>query len=117
MGYLLVNIQLPDSASLERTQAVIRQDQRDRRRAPRASPPRWAIAGQSLLLNAFGSNFGSMFVILDELRANATAPRDSATVEAIMNKLRGAARRGDPRGQRSRSSARRRCAAWAAPAA
>lgn len=64
-GYLLVAVQLPDSASLQRTQnvmaaidAVVRETE--------GVAHRVAISGQSFLLNANGSNFGSMFVILDE---------------------------------------------------
>ena len=65
-GYLIVTAQLPDSASLERTAGGHEADGRDRpattdagRRATRVG-----IAGQSFLLNANGSNFASMFVIL-----------------------------------------------------
>ena len=46
MGYLLVNIQLPDSASLERTQAVIDEDQRDRHET-KGVDATVGIAGQS----------------------------------------------------------------------
>ena len=36
-GYLVVNAQLPDGASLERTDAVVQHDDRDRPRRPGAS--------------------------------------------------------------------------------
>jgi multidrug efflux pump len=70
MGYLLVNIQLPDSASKERTEAVISKI------AEIAKTPRFnqavaatvGIAGQSLLLNASGSNFGTMFITLKDFK-------------------------------------------------
>ncbi len=67
MGYILVNIQLPDSASLERTQRVIRQINEIAVRTDGVSAT-VGIAGQSLLLNAFGSNFGTMFVTLKEFK-------------------------------------------------
>ncbi len=65
MGYLLCNVQLPDSASLERTQAVI-----ERMVEIGAAHPGIkhcsGIAGQSFVLQANGSNFGSMFVNLQD---------------------------------------------------
>jgi multidrug efflux pump subunit AcrB len=63
-GYLLVNIQLPDSASLERTRDAV---QRAAAIAAQAKGVRHTIGvpGQSFILNANSSNFGSMFVILD----------------------------------------------------
>jgi multidrug efflux pump len=64
-GYLLVNIQLPDSASLERTQKVVDRAE-DIARKTKGVEHTMTIAGQSFLANANGSNFGSMFVILDE---------------------------------------------------
>jgi len=64
MGYLLLNVQLPDAASLERTREVMRQVEQLCRQTPGVKHTQ-AIAGQSLLLSAFGSNFGSMFVMLD----------------------------------------------------
>ncbi|HBO43878.1 MAG TPA: transporter [Planctomycetaceae bacterium] len=72
-GYLLVNVQLPDSASVERTKRVM--EQVDRIALGDPSDPQThpaipgvahtlSVAGQSFLLNANGSNFGSCFVIL-----------------------------------------------------
>jgi len=109
MGYMLVNIQLPDSAALERTERVIRQINEIATRTPGVSAT-VGITGQSLLLNAYGSNFGTMFITLDEFK-NRPAPGGFAFAienwgrrllglkekplapdlyyEAIMNKLRG----------------------------
>jgi multidrug efflux pump subunit AcrB len=64
-GYLLVNVQLPDSASLERTDSVMRQVEKVAK-ANAGVRHTVAIAGQSVLLNANAPNFGSMFVMLDE---------------------------------------------------
>jgi multidrug efflux pump len=64
-GYLIVSAQLPDSASLERTQAVMDRIDEIVKQAPGVAH-RIVIAGQSFLLNANGSNFGSMYVILDD---------------------------------------------------
>ena len=63
-GYLLVNVQLPDSASLQRTDRVMRDlEERGPATCP-ASAHTVAIGGQSVLLNANAPNFGSMFVML-----------------------------------------------------
>ncbi len=81
-GYLVVNAQLPDSASLERTESVARQMEKIALAAPGVEHT-VTIAGQSFLLSANGSNFASMFVILKpfherhgaELGADAIAAR------------------------------------------
>ena len=64
-GYLLVNLQLPDSASLERTEQVMRQLDKLANGTPGVAHT-VAIAGQSFLLNANAPNFGAMYVMLDE---------------------------------------------------
>jgi multidrug efflux pump len=65
MGYLLVNVQLPDSASKERTDKVLRQIEQIGLRTPGIKHIS-GISGQSFVLNAAGSNFGSVFVNLNE---------------------------------------------------
>ena len=84
MGYLLVNIQLPDSAALERTQKVIHQISEIANKLPGVSAT-VGIAGQSLLLNAYGSNFGTMFCTLEEFKKR---PSPSPLREAVENWLR-----------------------------
>jgi multidrug efflux pump len=85
MGYLLVNVQLPDSASLERTQKVLDQINLIAHEIPGVNAT-VGISGQSLLLNAFGSNFGTMFMTLDGFDKRHGP---DLYYEAIMNKLRG----------------------------
>jgi multidrug efflux pump len=76
-GYLLVNVQLPDSASVQRTQEIMDEVKLIALGDPDSSDPErqaaipgiahtMAVAGQSFLLNANGSNFGSCFVILKD---------------------------------------------------
>ncbi|MBX7104235.1 MAG: multidrug efflux RND transporter permease subunit [Gemmataceae bacterium] len=65
MGYLLVNVQLPDAASLERTDKVMRKLERIALDTPGVNHV-LTVTGQSFLLSAFGSNFGSQFVLLDD---------------------------------------------------
>ncbi|HEY7313847.1 MAG TPA: multidrug efflux RND transporter permease subunit [Gemmataceae bacterium] len=80
MGYLLINVQLPDAASSERTQEVMNEAEQLVLHT-RGIKHALVVSGQSFLLSANGSNFGSMFVILDDfdkrhdpsLTANAIA--------------------------------------------
>ena len=64
-GYLLVNVQLPDAASVERTQRVMRRIEEIATRSPGVKHT-VAIAGQSILLGANAPNFGAMYVMLDD---------------------------------------------------
>ena len=67
-GYLLVTAQLPDSASLQRTQEVVaRMEQIALDMKGEGVKHTVAVAGQSFLLNANGSNFGS----LSQARSNS----------------------------------------------
>jgi multidrug efflux pump len=84
MGYLLVNVQLPDSAATERTQKILDQIN-DIAHEVKGVNATVGVCGQSLLLNAFGSNFGTMFVTLDGFDKRKT---DDLYYEAIANKLR-----------------------------
>ncbi len=79
-GYLLIDVLLPDSSSLDRTRQVMRQidsmlvDQSNHGGANHHDAGSGipgvahtiAITGQSFIQNAVGSNYGSFFVILDE---------------------------------------------------
>lgn len=64
-GYLIASVQLPDSASAERTLEVIQKAGVIARSTPGVHHTN-AIAGNSFVLSAYGSNFGSMFIILDD---------------------------------------------------
>ena len=112
MGYLMVNIQLPDSASMERTQEVVDRIVRIATANPGVKHCS-GISGQSFVLNAFGSNFGSMFVNLREyhLRRDPSLSSDS-----IANYLRTEFGK-QIVGATCKSFLRHRFAAWGAPAA
>jgi multidrug efflux pump len=107
-GYMLVNVQLPDSASLERTQETMDRIERialgdaekgGRYRGPKSPAgaklydgiPGTAhtvgIAGQSVLLNANGSNFASMYVVFDEFHHRKGADLYSDSILAKFRKL------------------------------
>jgi multidrug efflux pump len=84
MGYLMINVQLPDSASMERTEQVMRRLEQIALDTPGIRHTT-GICGQSFVLNAAGSNFGSMFINLKDYPDR----RDpSLSGDAIANKLR-----------------------------
>jgi hydrophobe/amphiphile efflux-1 (HAE1) family protein len=62
-GYLLLNVQLPDSASVERTQKVMAHIEKIAHDT-RGIDHTVGISGQSLILNANAPNFGSLYVML-----------------------------------------------------
>jgi multidrug efflux pump len=64
-GYLLVNVQLPDAASVTRTQDVVRQIEAIALQTPGVKHT-VAISGQSILLGANASNFGALYLMLDD---------------------------------------------------
>ncbi len=64
-GYLLVNVQLPDSASVERTQRVMARIEALARETPGVEHT-VGVSGQSLLLNANAPNLGSLYIMLKE---------------------------------------------------
>jgi len=83
-GWLLVNVQLPDSTSVQRTHEVMQRAEKLARETPGVKTT-VAISGQSILLTSNSSNFGSMFVVLKPF-----AERRSADLRAdgIMYRLR-----------------------------
>jgi multidrug efflux pump len=64
-GYLVVPVQLPDSASLERTREVVDRIEQIAHEIPGIAHT-ITSAGQSFTLGAFGSNFGNFFIMLDD---------------------------------------------------
>ena len=73
-GYLLVNVQLPDAASVERTDSGV--DAARIEEIARGTPGvkhTVAIAGQSILLGANAPNFGAMYVMLDDFHRRAAS--------------------------------------------
>ncbi|HTK77529.1 MAG TPA: efflux RND transporter permease subunit, partial [Gemmataceae bacterium] len=83
-GYLLANIQLPDSASLERTVEVTAAIEKIALETPGVAHT-LAIPGTSFVLNANSSNYGSMFITFKPF-AERRAHDQSG--EAILAKLR-----------------------------
>ena len=105
-GYLLVNVQLPDSASVQRTsdimdkinRMVLGDDSKKYKGTPPAKgEPRYlgipgvshamSIAGLSSLLGANGSNFGSIYLILDPYDQRGDHDRYDQEIAVMIRKL------------------------------
>jgi multidrug efflux pump len=64
-GYLILTVQLPDAASVDRTEGRMALIEKVARETPGVAHT-VGISGRSLLLNANAPNLGSMYVMLDE---------------------------------------------------
>jgi multidrug efflux pump len=91
-GYLVVNIQLPDSASLERTVEVTDAVEKIALDTPGVAHT-VAVPGTSFVLNANSSNYGNMFVMLNPFHERR---HPALTAEAIAGRLRARLRREVP---------------------
>ena len=83
-GYLIINMQLPDAASLQRTEKVVEQVGNICRDTPGVAHT-VAITGQSLILGANGSNFATMFLTLAPFEERKQHPDQNAF--AILGQL------------------------------
>ncbi len=83
-GRLIVNVQLPDSASLQRSQETLALIDKIARETPGVAHT-VVIAGLSFLQSANSSNFGSMFIVLDPFEKRRSPERSA---EAVMARLR-----------------------------
>ncbi|MGO8897804.1 MAG: efflux RND transporter permease subunit [Isosphaeraceae bacterium] len=82
-GRLIVNIQLPDSASLERTQEAVAQLVAIARETPGVAHT-VAISGLSFIMQANSPNFASMFIVLDAFdKRQSPELRDTAIMAGL----------------------------------
>lgn len=79
-GYLVVNVQLPDSASLQRTEEVMKKTEEIASQIKGVAHT-ISISGQSFLLNANGSNLGSLFVTLEEFDKRPGVELNAASIQ------------------------------------
>jgi multidrug efflux pump len=92
-GYLLVDVRMPDSSSLERTKQVVQKIEQilrtehehgDKTSESGDGIPGIAhtigITGQSFVQNAVASNFGSLFVILDDFHHRKALERKAQII-------------------------------------
>src|SRR5207237_4796546 len=78
-GYLLVNVQLPDAAAVTRTNDVVERVEKIALETPGVRHT-VAISGQSILLNANASNFGALYLMLDDFEQRTAAGLSSDTI-------------------------------------
>ena len=83
-GWLLVDAQIPDSGSVQRTTEVVRRLGEICRNTPGVDHT-LEFAGQSVMLQTNSSNFGSIFVILKPFKERR---RPELSANAILAKLR-----------------------------
>ena len=102
MGYLMINVQLPDSASTERTFDAMRKMQ-DIALETQGIDHTFLVSGQSMLLSAFGSNFGSMFVMLDRFDERPQPTTERFFDWYAQSRVRGLVAKRDSAGPRNRS--------------
>jgi multidrug efflux pump len=80
-GRLIVNVLLPDSASLQRTQQTVAQIERIAHEIPGVAHTT-TVSGMSQVLSANASNFATLFVILDPFAQRRTPDRSSNAIAA-----------------------------------
>jgi multidrug efflux pump subunit AcrB len=86
-GYLLLDVQLADAASLERTDAVMREVERIALQTPGIDHI-LDVAGQSFIQGAVSSNYGGGFVILKPFHdRHAAAMRADAIAQDLRRRL------------------------------
>ena len=84
-GYLILNVQLPDSASMERTEKVMARIEELARNTGGVAHT-VGIAGQSLILNANAPNFGSLYVMLKEFGDRRGSDETADAIAASLEK-------------------------------
>jgi multidrug efflux pump len=84
MGRCIAGVQLPDSASLERTKEAMAEVEKIARETPGVAHT-ISLCGMSFVQQANGPNFGSLFIILDPFDKRRRAGRSDT---AIMDRMR-----------------------------
>jgi hydrophobe/amphiphile efflux-1 (HAE1) family protein len=88
-GYLVLNVQLPDSAAVERTRRLMARIEKSAHEIPGVAHT-VGISGQSLILNANAPNLGSMYVMLAPFQDRQGADQSA---DAIARELERKARK------------------------
>jgi multidrug efflux pump len=84
-GYLLVNLQLPDAASVARTDHEMRKLEDIALRTPGVKHT-VTVSGQSVLLGANAPNFGTLYVMLDDFPNRLAEDRHADAVAARLQR-------------------------------
>jgi len=86
-GYLLVNVQLPDSSSVQRTREILGQIEVMARKTDGVEHT-IGVSGTSLILNTNGPNLGSLYVMLKPFHHRPGLGAD-AIADSLRNECRG----------------------------
>ena len=86
-GYLLLNVQLPDSASVERTRRLMERIETAARNTPGVAHT-VGISGQSLILDANAPNLGSMYVMLKGFNERGSGQSADAIASELQDRCR-----------------------------
>ncbi|HXD89292.1 MAG TPA: efflux RND transporter permease subunit, partial [Urbifossiella sp.] len=84
-GFLLVNVQLPDAASLGRTATEMNRLDAIARRTPGVKHT-VSVSGQSVLLNANAPNFATLYVMLDDFKDRLGEGSSADEIAAALQK-------------------------------
>ena len=84
-GYLIASIQLPDASSAEQTRVAMDKIAEITLATPGVKHVN-AVVGNSFVLSAYGSNFGSMFIILDAFDDRKAPELYSANIAAELQR-------------------------------
>jgi hydrophobe/amphiphile efflux-1 (HAE1) family protein len=87
-GYLLVNVQLPDAASVKRTQDVVGRIEQIALETEGVKHT-VAISGQSILLGANASNFGALYLMLDDFENRRRSELSGEAIAATLQERLG----------------------------
>ncbi len=84
-GYLIASVQLPDAASSARTDEVIAKMEKICL-ATKGIRYTNSVSGNSFVLSAYGSNFGSMFIILEPFHERTEPGTSGEEIQAILRR-------------------------------
>ncbi len=83
-GYFLAAVQLPDAASALRTREVVARVEKIARETPGVKNVN-SVAGNAFVLSAYGSNFGTMFIILKQFDERRDPSMFAGNILKILN--------------------------------
>jgi multidrug efflux pump subunit AcrB len=85
-GYLILNVQLPESASLERTESVMKRIEAAAHKTEGVAHT-MGVSGTSLILNANAPNLGSLYILLMDFNKRRAPGMDAASIAAKLEDL------------------------------
>ena len=84
-GYVILNVQLPNSASLQRTEAIMSRIETVAKKTPGVAHT-IGISGTSLILSANAPNLGSLYILLKDFEDRHAAGQTADSIAADIQK-------------------------------